>query len=224
MTAEAPLPWSGTRPGRPRLRVVSKVPDSRAAPPGRSHRRRKGDVDMTSHDAAHSSEIHDTTHSPRQPLRLQLTGEAGQAVLDGGWWPQSRDIEVELADLVDHFPADVGRVARALYSRPDWDTQPHSIRVARGRLKTGSFPRDNTDMMMLSMSAGRQIRLLVVPPGHPEGSRAMSLAADPTNRSTARQVLAVCSPEGGRGEVRDHWTDDGGSWWRHEEGPPSYRS
>lgn len=155
---------------------------------------------------------------------MQLSRAPGQAALDGGWWQQSRDINIELADLVDQFPVASGRVARALYSRPDWDEQPHSIRVARGRLKTGSFPRDNTHKIVLSMSTGNQLNLLVVPPNHPMGQQAMAIAADPSNRWTARQVLAVCALDDYQDESQDHWTDDGGSWWRHEDGPPSYRS
>jgi len=40
----------------------------------------------------------------RVPLRLQMTQKPHSHPLDGGWWPQSRYLEVELADLVDHFP------------------------------------------------------------------------------------------------------------------------
>ena len=43
----------------------------------------------------------------------------GRDHLDGGWWPQSRDLAVELADLVDHFPQAHGRIQRAVYSPPE---------------------------------------------------------------------------------------------------------
>ena len=177
---------------------------------------------MTSHDTSLVPEI-PGTYPLRRPLRLQLSGAPGQTVLDGAWWPQSRDIDIELADLVDRFPAVSGRVARALYSRPDWDTQPHSVRVTRGRLKSGSFPRDNTHMIVLSMSTGNQLRLLVVPPDHPRGQQAMAIAADPSNRRSATEVLVMCALDEEQGGGQDHWTDDGGSWWRREDGPPSFR-
>lgn len=177
---------------------------------------------MTSHDISLVPDIPGS--SPlRRPLRLQLSGAPGQPALHGGWWPQSRDIDIELADLVDRFPAANGRVARVLYSRSDWDTQPHSVRVTRGRLKTGSVPRDNTHMIVLSMSTGNQLRLLVVPPDHPGGQRVMAIAADPSNSRSAPEVLATALDEK-PSESQDHWTDDGGSWWRREDGPPSYRS
>lgn len=158
----------------------------------------------------------------RHPLRLQLFEPPVGAALDGGWWPQSRDIDIELAELVDRFPAAIGRVDRALYSRPDWDTQPRKIRVARGTLKTGSFPRDDTHLMILSMSTHTQLNLLVVPPDHPMGQQAMAIAADPWNRLPAAAILASGSGKGDAAEDDGIWTDDGGNWWGEGE-PPSFR-
>jgi hypothetical protein len=158
----------------------------------------------------------------RHPLRLQLFEPPRRAALDGGWWPQSRDIDIELADLVDRFPAAVGRVDRALYSRPDWDTQPRNVRVARGTLKTGSFPRDDTHLMVLSMSTRARLNLLVVPPDHPMGQQARAIAADPGNRLSAAEILASVSAKGDADDGENIWTDDGGNWWG-EGGPPSFR-
>jgi hypothetical protein len=102
----------------------------------------------------------------RAPLRLQLNTELGQGPLDGSWWPQSRDLSLELADLVDHFPQEHGQVYRAVFSRPDWDTAPHRVRVNRGRLiKVGSFPRDDTHQIWLMMASRRMIGLYVEPEG-----------------------------------------------------------
>jgi hypothetical protein len=60
-----------------------------------------------------------TSPSIRVPLRLRLSDPDRPHPLDGGWWPQSSDLSVEMADLVDGFPADRGRIVRALYSPPD---------------------------------------------------------------------------------------------------------
>jgi uncharacterized protein DUF5994 len=160
-----------------------------------------------------------------EPLRLQLSESPGRATLDGGWWPRSRDIDIEVADLVDHFPADRGQVYRVLYSRPDWDTQPHSVPVARGRLKVGSFPGDDSHMIVLRMSTRQDLRLLVVPFDHPVGKQAMTVAAGAGNRRSSAQILDQGAFDGEPGEADDHWTDEGGSWWqRPEDGPPSSRS
>jgi hypothetical protein len=79
----------------------------------------------------------------RPPLRLQLNQPMGDGALDGSWWPQSRDLSLELADLVDKFPAALGEVHRVVFSRPDRDTAPHRVRVARGLIKVGSYPRED---------------------------------------------------------------------------------
>src|SRR3954447_397461 len=80
----------------------------------------------------------------RIPLRLRMGEAPAPGGLQGGWWPQSRDLAVELADLVDHFLPERGRIVRATYSPPDWDPAPRRVPVARGYVKVGSFPRDDT--------------------------------------------------------------------------------
>ena len=70
---------------------------------------------------------------------------------------------------MDHFPTEAGRINRLLFSRPDWDDGVvdgrglRRIKAARGPVKVGSFPRDDTHQMVLAMASGRQLRLLVVP-------------------------------------------------------------
>jgi len=54
-------------------------------------------------------------------LRLRLSPSIGQGVLDGAWWPFSRDLSAEVLDIVDHFPASFDRIRRVVYSTPDWD-------------------------------------------------------------------------------------------------------
>lgn len=106
--------------------------------------------------------------SERVPLRILLDDGKPSGPLDGAWWPQSRDLQVEGADLIDHFPDVVGRVERLLYSPPDWDaghgrSGTHAIAATRGTVKVGSFPGDDTHVMVLKMASGRRVRLLVVP-------------------------------------------------------------
>ncbi|WP_392391006.1 DUF5994 family protein [Nocardioides sp. LHD-245] len=46
------------------------------------------------------------------PPRLRRGRTMGVDRLDGGWWPRSGDLTVELAGLVDYLPAELGRVVR----------------------------------------------------------------------------------------------------------------
>ena len=59
-------------------------------------------------------------------------------------------------------------------------------------MKTGSFPRDDTHVMLVKLSVGRQLTLLVVPPdADADVARdLMAKASDPANTSTAVQLLA----------------------------------
>jgi hypothetical protein len=95
-------------------------------------------------------------------------GPSSSAADTGVWWPQSRDLQVEAADLVDHFPPQVGRIDRLLFSRTDWDDPiangrgVRRIRARRGAVKVGSFPSDDTHLMILVLASGRRLSLRVI--------------------------------------------------------------
>ena len=151
------------------------------------------------------SEIHPQS---RGPLRLNMAEHPGKNYLDGAWWPQSRDLAVELADLVDHFPPRFGRIVRALFSPPDWEPGPRRVPVAGGYVKVGSFPRDDSHLIHLRTSDRNVLQVLVVPPGFTDaqGDEAMLAAATSGNAHSAADLLAEVtdSPDV---DPRDHWTD-----------------
>ncbi|MGN0064239.1 MAG: DUF5994 family protein [Nocardioides sp.] len=134
-------------------------------------------------------------------------------LVDGGWWPQSRDLAVELADLVDHFPEASGRVARVWVSPPDWDAHPRIVPVEGRRVKVGAFPHDDTHLIHLKTSDRTELHVLVVPPGFSsdQGDEALRASADPGNAHTALEILhqAAALPDSASD---GRWSDDGGSW------------
>lgn len=148
----------------------------------------------------------------RVPLRLRMAPHRDTNRLDGGWWPQSRDLQAELPDLVDHFPADQGRIVRAVFSPPDWDPAPRRINVARGYMKVGSFPRDDTHLMLLGMSDRSVLRVLVVPPDFTgdQGEEALLAAGTRGNAHSATDLLEEVTRYRDV-DPDDHWSDDGGS-------------
>ena len=89
--------------------------------------------------------------------------------------------------MVDHFPAANGRISRLVFSRPDWDNSSHhgrgvrTIRAARGQVKVGSFPSDDTHLMILTMGSGERLKLLVIPSETPaaEGEQRLWAVAQP---------------------------------------------
>jgi hypothetical protein len=161
----------------------------------------------------------------RGPLRLRIAKHPGRNHLDGGWWPQSRDLPVELADLVDHFPTQFGRIVRALVSPPDWDPSPRRIPVTGGYLKVGSFPRDDTHLIRLKTSDRTVLRVLVVPPGFTDdqGAEALLAAATTGNAHSATALLDTVT-EYPDVDPRDLWSDDGGAWWGPHPVAPSFRT
>jgi hypothetical protein len=99
---------------------------------------------------------------------MQLAGPPASGPVSGVWWPQSRNLQVEAADLVDHFPDHVGHIDRLLFSRPDWDNSVvdgrgvRRIQARRGTVKVGSFPSDDTHLMILLLASGRRVSLTVI--------------------------------------------------------------
>ena len=76
--------------------------------------------------------VHEIATPGRAALRVRMAEHPGTGYPDGGWWPHSSDLAVELADLVDHFPPRSDRIVRVLISPPDWDPAPRRVAVARG--------------------------------------------------------------------------------------------
>ena len=130
-------------------------------------------------------------------LRLAMGAGVGRDKLDGGWWPRSRELAIEFADLVDNFPAQYGRIVRATYSPPDWDDAPRRVAV-RGRfVKVGNFPRDDTHVIIVTTSDRVAYCLLVIPPAFDEsqGSEALLAASTRGNRHSAKELLSVVTDE-----------------------------
>ena len=152
-------------------------------------------------------------------LRLALgSAEPGRDQLDGGWWPHSRDLATEFADLVDHFPAERGRVVRGLFSPPDWDDAPRRVAVDGRSVKVGTSPRDDTHVVYLTTSNRDVYCLLVIPAAFDEAQGAEALLAATTrgNRHSAGDLLDVVTNE--------FPVDPSGRWTAAGEIPPPLKT
>jgi hypothetical protein len=127
----------------------------------------------------------------RVPLRLRLSDPERPHPLDGGWWPQSRNLTAELADLVNNFPPERARIVRALYSPPDWPDAPKRVPTARGYIETGFSKGDDSHVMMLTTSDRRKLCLVVIPPELPESQGQAGLEASVTPYFAASPLLLI---------------------------------
>jgi hypothetical protein len=70
----------------------------------------------------------------------------------------------QLGRLFASWPSERGRIARVLYSPPDWDDHPRSVAVPGRKVKTGSFPGDDTHQLTLSLLDGSRRSITVIAP------------------------------------------------------------
>ncbi|MFC4785270.1 DUF5994 family protein [Nocardioides sp. MAHUQ-72] len=163
----------------------------------------------------------DTLTDTDAPLRLELADELGHGPLDGAWWPRSDDLQREVADLVDHFPA--GRVDHLVYSRPDWADVARRVTTRRGSIKIGSFPRDDTHVVLVNLATRRVVRLLVIPAATETASANLMMhrAAEAGNQADAAELLRSVADE--HTAVDEVWSDDGGNYWGPDPVAPSHR-
>jgi uncharacterized protein DUF5994 len=135
----------------------------------------------------------DLTTSPitRVPLRLRLSDPDRPHPLDGGWWPQTRNLAVEMADLVNAFPQDRGRIVRAMYSPPDWDDEPKRVTTARGYIEVAPFKREFSPVMILTTSERRKLCLVTIPCdlSEAQGEAALEAAVTPYFSTSPTQLL-----------------------------------
>lgn len=143
----------------------------------------------------------------RRSTRLHLVEHPGRDVLDGGWWPRSRNLAVELGALVDDAPEAL-RIVRAHVSPPDWDSVPTRIRVADGWLEVDSLPPADAHVLLLAIAgeSPRPLRLLVVPPGVTtgQGEEALLAAASRGNAHSPTDLLRTVT-EFDDVDPKDHW-------------------
>ncbi len=130
--------------------------------------------------------------------RLRLATDIGRGSLDGGWWPESRDLTAELAGLSAELAPDLGTIVRVSVSPADWDHLPPIA---------SAFPdADETHRIDLQLSPGTTLRLLVVPPSltTDQGEEALLAAATYGYEHTAASLLEIVS-EYPDVDPRDQW-------------------
>ncbi|MCX4763291.1 DUF5994 family protein [Streptomyces sp. NBC_01275] len=129
--------------------------------------------------------------TPSLRLSLAPTGSV-PALLDGAWWPRSRDLESELPALTAVLDPLWGRITRVTVNPTHWPPIPRKVPVAGHVVKVGWFlaEQDPHELLLLSYGSGRW-NLLVIPPRTTPASAAwlMAAASDPLRMSTASELM-----------------------------------
>ncbi|MGK5641637.1 DUF5994 family protein [Streptomyces sp. URMC 126] len=149
---------------------------------------------MADSDAAHTPGLlPDTGHQAAKPgtalLRLETT-RTREGILDGAWWPRSRDVAAELPGLITALTEHLGPVARVGLDAAAWEEFPTRLTVDGRVVHLDSFPVGD-DTVLVTRGDNDHFTLLVVPPdAEPEAARtAMARAVRAGNTTQAEQIL-----------------------------------
>ncbi|WP_420034287.1 DUF5994 family protein [Streptomyces sp. cg28] len=123
-------------------------------------------------------------HPPSRAARVAPKPLPGSGLLDGAWWPRSRDLAAELPALADVLDPLWGRIIRVAVNPLLWPAVPREVTVHHRVLKVGWFTPELDPHKLLLLSYGtKRFDLLVIPP-------------ETGPASAARLMAAACEPDG----------------------------
>jgi hypothetical protein len=121
---------------------------------------------------------------PRDHIRLRLKPRAhATGVVDGGWWPRSRDLAAEVPALLAVLAVRLGSVEGVSYHLDDWGPTPRRIEVGGARVRLAGYRSQHRDTIDV-YSRGQRVTLLVVAP------EASALVAGAALRAAGRRANA----------------------------------
>ncbi|MFE2972111.1 DUF5994 family protein [Streptomyces sp. NPDC059340] len=134
-----------------------------------------------------------TFSSSPPPLRLQLAPPGtAPALIDGAWWPRSRDLTAELPALTAVLDPLWGRITHVTVNPTFWSVIPHRVPVHGHVVKVGWFraEQDPHKLLLFSYTVGRW-DLLVIPPetSAVTAARLMTTATEPSWSLTASGLI-----------------------------------
>lgn len=100
----------------------------------------------------------------RDPLRLRLKPSApATGVVDGGWWPRSRDLAAEVPALLAALAVRLGTVEGVNYNLDDWGPTPRRITVDGARVRLAGYRSQHPDTIDV-YGRRERVTLLVLAP------------------------------------------------------------
>ncbi|MER7623002.1 DUF5994 family protein [Streptomyces sp. NPDC126503] len=163
--------------------------------------------------------VHEAVGPGSALLRL-VTTHTRQSLLDGAWWPRTREVERELPPLVTALAAHLGPITRVGLDTSAWNGIPPRLVIDGRVVHLDSFAVGD-DTVLITRGDSDHFALMVVPPGTaPEAARAaMARAVDADNVTQAAEILlaAFPGPAGTPGTAPDEEKGKG----PNESGAPS---
>ncbi|MDT0278435.1 DUF5994 family protein [Blastococcus goldschmidtiae] len=129
-------------------------------------------------------------------VRVSLRDGAGDgnSAFDGAWFPRSRDLEVELPELIAELDRRGVRIERFTYSLEAWQPAARKLVLRDRVVRTGGFRSMDPLVVCLTWGGGsRRADLLVVPPETDvlTGARALRLCTRRGLPRSPQMVLAA---------------------------------
>ncbi|WP_234438900.1 DUF5994 family protein [Streptomyces sp. NRRL B-3229] len=172
-----------------------------------------------------SATLHPTLPPPAPVVipaaRLALkTDSAARGLLDGAWWPRSRDLLSELPALTDVLEPLWGRITRIAVNPTYWPVIPRQVPVDGHIVKVGWFTPeiDPHKLLLLSYRTGRW-DLLIIPPetGAESAARLMATASHHDGPPLTASAL-IAAEEARHGAAAPDEPLDPDEAWEYEGG------
>ncbi|MFE3162109.1 DUF5994 family protein [Streptomyces sp. NPDC059224] len=139
--------------------------------------------------------IHQAVEPGTALLRLETT-RSREGLLDGAWWPRTRDIETELPALISVLTGHLGPITRVGVDAAAWNGLPTRLVIDDQVVHLDSDPvGDNT--VLITRGHNDHFALLVVPPDTTADAarEAMARAVRADNITEAAQILIATTPK-----------------------------
>ncbi|MFI5984546.1 DUF5994 family protein [Streptomyces sp. NPDC051555] len=139
--------------------------------------------------------IHQAVKPGTALLRLETT-QSRQGVLDGAWWPRSRDVATELPALITALTGHLGPITRVGLDATAWQDIPTRLVIDDQVVRLDSDPVGD-DTVLITRGHNDHFALLVVPPDTTADAarEAMARAVRADNITQAAQILIAPTPD-----------------------------
>lgn len=134
--------------------------------------------------------------------RLALCGRAEfHGAVDGAWWPNSLNLQVELPDLVAVLGSWIGPIRRVVYDPSSWLPAPSRLIRRESTIPVDPYQLTHRDTILLLGTHSRDAVLFVIPPSCTRTTvtvvlRQVQESMDPLSAVTLRDLLRTRLTDG----------------------------